>query len=424
MVDRTQAPPLQEIEALHIPQPEVNVLSNGINVYRLHIGEQNVVQMQLIFRAGRWFEPQRLVANLTAKMLREGTSHHTSAEIANKIDYYGADLDTSSGFDRATVKLTCLSKYFDDMAGLIYELVTEAAFPEKELHNIALNQQQKLQLNLEKNDYLARKTLQKVLYGDRHPYGYAPQPQEFGDINKNELLAFFQHHYTADNCFIILAGDAPESAVETLDEKLGHKSWQAASHWQVPQKKANPSSELKQHHEGPQHLQSAICMGMPLFNKTHEDYHKMTVLNTVLGGYFGSRLMANLRERNGYTYGVHSSLVSYEGGGHLQIETEVGADIKENAIGEIYKEIQRLQDQKLDNQEMTMVRNYLQGMMLYRLDGPFRLAQTLKNLYTYKLDINYLYNLIDEIQTITPEELQKLANQYLVKDHFYEIAIG
>lgn len=424
MVDRSKAPTLQPIEELQIPEPAKEHLDNGIEVYRLNIGDQQVVQMEMIFRAGRWYEPKELVSNLTARMLKEGTTKHSSAEIADKIDFYGAELSTKNGVDRSTIQLTCLAKHFDKMVALIHELLTESTFPNRELSTITLNQQQKLQLNLQKNDYLANNHFQSALYGDHHPYGYSATPQQYDDIDREELQAFFQSHYTANNCFIIIAGNAPEESVKTLNQQLGGENWVSDSTRHVPDHSLTPYNTYKHHLEGPQHLQSAICMGMPLIDKTHPDYPKLSVLNTVFGGYFGSRLMGNLREKNGYTYGVHSRLVSHERSGHLKIETEVGTDVKDKAIHEIYSEMERLQNEKIPEEELRMVRNYLQGMMLNQLDGPFRIARTLTSIYTHNLDIDYLYKLIDTIKHITSDELSELAIRYLDEANMYEVAIG
>jgi len=424
MMDRSKAPTLQPIQELDIPEPVKQKLDNGIDVYRLNIGDQQVVQMEMIFRAGRWYEPKELIANLTARMLKEGTTKRSSAEIAEKIDFYGAELATTNGVDRSSIKLTCIARHFEKMVTLIHELLTESVFPNRELSTISLNQQQKLQLNLQKNDYLANNYCQSALYGDHHPYGYSVTPEQYDDINREELLSFFQSHYTADNCFIIMAGNAPDESIKTLNDHLGGKNWVSDSTLRVPDHSQTPYTIQKHHPEGPQHLQSAICMGMPLINKTHPDYPRLSVLNTIFGGYFGSRLMGNLREKNGYTYGIHSRLVSHENSGHMKIEAEVGTDVKDKAIKEIYKEMKRLREEKAPDEELRMVRNYLQGMMLNQLDGPFRIAKTLSSIYTYNLDIDCLYKLIDTVKHITADELCELANQYFIEANMYEVAVG
>lgn len=422
MRDRTEAPALQPIQDLQITEPEVITLDNGIPVYRIHTDEQKVARMEIIFQAGRWVEPQKLVAALTARMLKEGTHNRSSSEIANIIDFYGADLKANAGHDRSSLVLTTLTKHFGEMTQLIRELLIESNFPERELNNITHNMQQKLQLNLQKNEYLTQKKFQSALYGDNHPYGYMIQTGDFDNIEREQLVSFYEKCYTADNCFIIVAGNVGDELIKQLNNELG--DWRQYKSFESVAKTISPHKKNQQHLEGPQHLQSAISMGLPLFNKTHPDYHKLTVLNTILGGYFGSRLMGNLREQNGYTYGIHSSLISYEHGGHLKIATEVGADVKTDAIKEIYKEIERLQQEPVPEQELKMVKNYLQGMMLNKLDGPFRLAQTIKSLYIYNLNINYLYSLIHTIKTIESEELQYLANRYLIEDQLYEIVVG
>jgi predicted Zn-dependent peptidase len=176
--------------------------------------------------------------------------------------------------------------------------------------------------------------------------------------------------------------------------------------------------------EKPDAIQSAVRVGRLLFNKKDPDYFKFQVLNTVLGGYFGSRLMANIREDKGYTYGIGSGLASLVNGGYFFISTEVGVDVTNNTLSEIYKEIKLLREQPVNNEELETVRNYVLGQFLRSVDGPYSLADKFKAIWEFGLGYDYFENYFKAVKTITPKEIQELANKYLQEEDLIELVVG
>jgi len=171
-------------------------------------------------------------------------------------------------------------------------------------------------------------------------------------------------------------------------------------------------------------LQSAIRIGAPSINKRHEDYQGLKVLNVILGGYFGSRLMKNIREEKGYTYGINSSVVSLNLTGLISISTEVSNKFTRCAIDEIYKEIRRLQSEPVDKEELSVVRNYMLGELVRMFDGPFASAESFRSAWEYGLDNSYYKRFADRIQSIEPDELKALAQKYYNTDDLYEVTAG
>jgi predicted Zn-dependent peptidase len=171
-------------------------------------------------------------------------------------------------------------------------------------------------------------------------------------------------------------------------------------------------------------FQSAIRVGKELFNRHHTDYAGMQVLNTVLGGYFGSRLMKNIREDKGYTYGIGSMIISLHHSGYFVIASEVGTGVTKKAVKEVFVEINRLRNELIPENELSLVKNYIMGQIIRMFDGPFATADTIKSILEYGLDFDYYDRTIETIMGITAVELRDLANKYLKPETFTEIIAG
>jgi zinc protease len=173
----------------------------------------------------------------------------------------------------------------------------------------------------------------------------------------------------------------------------------------------------------PNGVQGAIRLARPFPNRHHPDFPKVQVLNNIFGGFFGSRLMTNIREDKGYTYGIHSYLQNLIHETAWMISTEAGRDVCAATITEVYKEMERLRNEPIDVEELNLVRNFMMGSLLGDLDGPFQIITRWKSYILNQVDENYFYNAIQTIKTISAEELQHLAQQYLQPDDFYELLV-
>jgi predicted Zn-dependent peptidase len=243
-------------------------------------------------------------------------------------------------------------------------------------------------------------------------------------LQAETLRAFYQKQYTYNNCRIFVAGNMPRNMMELLNKHFGSTRWNGESHLIRPELPVQPAEEKKFRIFNDENgVQGAIRIARPFPNRYHPDFPKMLVLNTILGGYFGSRLMSNIREDKGYTYGIYSQLYNFRQVSALNIQTEAGRDVCEATIDEVYNELRRLQDEPVPKEELDLVRNYMIGSILGDLDGAFQLIQRWKNLILNDLDENYFYNNIKTIKTITAEELQQLSRQYLTPGDFYELVV-
>jgi zinc protease len=173
----------------------------------------------------------------------------------------------------------------------------------------------------------------------------------------------------------------------------------------------------------PNGVQGAIRIARPFPNRHHPDFLKVMVLNVVFGGFFGSRLMSNIREDKGYTYGIHSFLHNHIQHSAWMISTEAGTDVVDATINEVYKEMKALRDEPVKDDELKLVRNYMMGGILGELDGPFQIIGRWKNIILNGFDERYFYDSLDTIRNVSAEELRELAGKYLNPEDFYELVV-
>lgn len=423
MIDRKLAPDFKAIENIKLIKPEHKKLDNGCNVYCFNSGDQELVRIEWIFNNLRFDEARPLLNMAVNTMLTEGTATLSASEIADKIDFYGAFLQVDYGYENSLVTLYSLNKHLHHTLPVILDVLTNSVFPEKELETFKRNQQQKLQVSLQKNDVVARRDFNKAIYGETI-YGLGASFDNYKSLQREDLLAHFKQMYQPSNCTLIVAGKI-ESETLTLIKDTFDKNWingPVAADTSQPELK--PATEIFYFVEKPDALQSAIRIGLPVINRNHPDFQPLQVLNTVLGGYFGSRLMANIREDKGYTYGIGSGLSSFKQGGAFFIATEVGADVCKAAVGEIEKELELLKTELIPEEELSLVRNFMLGSLLGSLENVFSHADKFKSIYFAGLDYDYYDRYASTVKTTTAVELRDLANKYLNFDQFYKVIVG
>jgi zinc protease len=421
MLNREIAPQFKQVDQIDFIKAKKTLLKNKIPVFSISGGEQNLVRIEFIFANVDWNEEKPLLASATNAMLNEGTHALTAAEIASKIDYYGSFFQTEFSSDRSSVTLYSLKKYLRNTLPIVKEILTDSVFPDKELKTYISNQKQKLKVSLEKNDFLARKQFNKLLFGQTL-YGYSPDEKDYDLLKREDLQEYFAKAYHPKNCTIIVSGNVDEGIINELENLFG--IWQSEVTFKVNQFKFEAPQATEHIIEKPQALQSAIRIGIPTINRVHPDFAAFQVLNTVLGGYFGSRLMANIREDKGYTYGIGSGNASFEQTGFFFIASEVGTDVCRNTLQEIEKEINLLKTELIPEEELKLVKNYLMGSLLGSLENAFSHADKFKNIHFFGLDYDYFEEYIQTIKNISAEELKDLANKYLNYESFVKVIVG
>lgn len=423
MLDRTRPPDIYHIDRLHLPQPLVHYLDNGIPVYDTRIHTQDVLKIEFVFQAGRPQESKKLVARATSGLLKDGAGALDGAAIAEAIDFYGSTLNIPSGMDAVNIVFYCLTKHLTSVLPVLADLILRPTFPKHELEAYILRHQQNLKIDLSKPDIVAYRHITEMIFGETHPYGYNSFPEHYAALKREDLQEHHQKWYHANNCKLFICGKTDDQTIRLLNQYFGKMpSGVPVVSSILP---AVPTGPLgKKHFPHADAVQTAVYIGRRMFSRNHPDFSGMFVLNTILGGYFGSRLMNNIREEKGYTYNIFSMLDTMHSDGLFYIGTEVGNEFKQQTIAEIYTEMELLREEPVDAEEMDMVRNYLMGGFLTMLDGPFNVSEVVRTLITESLPLEFFEQWVNKVANITPDELQALAQKYLKPEEMWEVAVG
>lgn len=425
MLDRKTAPAFVTIDEVEVMPVKRTALNNGIPLYSLSAGSQAITKLEFVFKAGMYQQQDTLIASATNAMMELGTKSFSANQISEGIDFFGSFLEMGVDQDYAAVTIYSLNKYLEKTLRFVEEIVKYPTFPQDEFSTYITNKKQKFHVNSQKVNVMARRKFVELLYGSNHPYGKNVSEKDFDRLDLDQLQSFFANHYSADKCTIIASGLLPENLTSTLNGFFGDSNWAGNGAALASPIHAIESTGQKINIiQKDDAIQSAIRIGRVLFNKTHHDYFKFKMLNTVLGGYFGSRLMANIREDKGYTYGIGSGLNNLVHSGYFAISTEVGSDVCLAAIDEIFKELKKLREDLIDSTELETVRNYVLGHFLRSVDGPFSLASKFRNIWEYGLDYSFYDNYFKAVKNVTPNELRELANNYLQDDDMITCVAG
>jgi len=424
ILNRTIAPDSKSIEKINLIKANEIDYKNKVKLYAINAGEQSVKKIDFIFNAGTWYEKQRLVSLITNLMLNEGTTTKSSNKIADLFEFYGATFNVSISPDTAYISVMFLGKHIEKILRILDDILRNSSFPQNELDNMIQNKKQKYLLDSSKVKVLARRKFNEALFGNEHPYSMYSEYSDFDLINTDVLKSFYSDFYSSSNCKIVLSGSVTDADIKLIEKYFGNDTWGSNKAIQSITYKVK-SSEIKNHIiEKTDSVQSAVRIGTTMINRSSTDFYGLSILNTVLGGYFGSRLMANIREDKGYTYGIGSIAVSYKHDGYFVIVTEVGSDVCQKAIDEVYIELKRLQDERIPESELSLVKNYMLGEMVRAFDGPFSIAESYRELIDYDLDMSYYQDFLDSIKNATSVQLQEIANKYFSRENMYEVIAG
>ena len=415
-------PIIKEISTLEMPETISTRMSNDIPVHQINMGTQEVLKLEFAFNAGRPYEDTELAARSTLRMLKEGTENFTSGQIAETLDFYGGSITTPFNLDVANITLHCLTRQFDNLLPILSDIVLYPSFPQNELDTFIRKSKSKLKVDLERSDVVAYRTITELIFGKDHVYGYNSFSEAYDKLSVEKLKNHFTKNFVSGNCTLFVSGKWKGDLIDRIDKEILQKipvgftkPMVKEVKDQVPQRK-----EIKI----PNNLQASIRIGCKLFNRQHPDFKKMVIISTILGGYFGSRLMTNIREEKGYTYNIFATIDTFRYDGLFYIGAEVASDFIEETIKEIYQEINKLQNELIKGDELQMVRNYMLGNLLNMLDGPFNVSELIRTMEMDQLKKKDFEILVQTIQTISAKEIRELSQKYLVKAKMWEVVVN
>lgn len=422
-LDRTKAPSFKQIESISLPNLTTGKLSNGIQFTSISGNANDVVQIDIFFRAGAIFCDKPYVAAFCSQMMYEGTTKHTAQQIADELEFYGISLTIQSDKQFANLSIMCLSKYAEHALNLVLEIICESNFPQNELDIIKNQSIQDLLINQEKTTQIARKEMYTTLYGANHVLGRKQSIDLINAVSQSDLINFHKKHYTAANCHLVITSNQSSNLISLIDKHLSAiPQGQKAIYPVQPQMPAISNNPIIIEKENT--VQSSLCIGSQGIDITHPDFNDMYICRIIFGGFFGSRLMKNIREDKGLTYGIYASSVLYPFGSTLII----GADIKQGCsaqtLTEIRNEIDRMQNKPISANELSIARNYIMGSMLQLFDGPFNSIQAINLINQFDVTIDHFAQRQQRVQAITPNEIMEAARKYLVPEKMVTVIVG
>jgi zinc protease len=425
MLNRTIAPAIKLTESINIPKARVINLANGTTLLVVNDGDVDVCRIDIIFDGGSRYQDQKLQANAALSLMTEGTSKHNSQQISEHFDFFGSFISTNADKDFARVTAYSLNRHLEKTLEMLEEIVKEPSYPRSELEIWSKRGKQNLTVEMEKTSSLSRIEFFKTIYSNNHPYGVFAQPNDYDSINEQGLSKFHAANLGSVGTKIVVSGKVTENHISLISKHFGDKSWGNTTKKQIETLSPVNINAKQCFVNKPDAVQSSIKVGRELFTRTHPDFTDMTIVNTILGGYFGSRLMKNIREEKGYTYGIGSYIVSLRDSGYLVISTDVGNDFTKQTLAEIRKEIHLLKQEPVSENELSLVRSYLMGDVLRSFNGPFSTADNIIGLLNLnELDYTFYDRFINSIKTITPERIMELSNKWLKSEMLVECVSG
>ena len=428
MLDRTIAPPVQPLAHVSLPPTTVHTLPSGARLHVLANDAQPVVRLQVVFRAGKWQEPQPGLAQLTARMLLEGTTTRSARQIADEVAFYGASLESDAGPDRATLTLYCITRHLSALLPLVLDVLTQPSFPEAELKQQKTRTIQNMQVERQKSSFLASEQFAETMFGSPHPYGRPFAPSIYEALTTAQVREFHSAAYHFGTAEVFLSGDvaAQEQLIADAFSNISSVGPSGAVNEVTPQ----PLEKLAAGVLSPIYvplagsLQASLRIGRDWPTPQHPDTHRLQLLVKVLGGYFGSRLMKNIREDKGLTYGIYAQSAAREHASTLVIGTDVNGESAAVAVREINLELRRLQEELISDEELTTVKNYMLGKFANELSTVFEQADKYRTTVLLNLPADYYTQFVEQVQHTDAATLQQLAQQYLTPEAMQVVIAG
>ena len=427
--DRAKPPQVGAPPALTLPAIQKRQLSNGLAVWLVELHEVPVVQANLIVFSGSTDDPAGKfgVASLTASMLDEGAGERSSLELADAIDFLGADLSAASGTDSIAVRLHVPVARLADALPLMADVALRPTFPAEELDRLRLERLTGILQARDDPTSITGVAFPRVLYGTGHRYGTSTggTAATIKSIGVDDLHAFYHAAFQPKNAALLVVGDTTvDKVLPLLESSFGR--WQAQGAPLPPAKlpaAPQPAARAIYLIDKPGAAQSQIRIGWIGVSRSTPDYFPITVMNTILGGSFSSRLNMNLREKNGYTYGAFSAFDMRASAGPFFAYAGVQTDKTSEGLKEFFNELNRIL-QTVPADELTRAKNYVALRYPSQFEATSDMSRQLENMLIYHLSDDYFSKYVPNIQAVTAADVQRVAQKYIQPNRLAIVVTG
>lgn len=423
---------LPKIKDIEKPLPfeyEKKYLENGITMYKIPSTHAlGLTKFEIVLDRGRFHEEKRLSSRFCCSMLKEGTRFHTSDEINDHFDFYGADFHVRYHLDYTTLTIVCLRKYMPKVLPLFFEILQFPKFDADDLTPLKKRVKSKLKLAEADNDALSFRILTEKIFGSNHAYGYNSNEVDIEAITVDDLFHFHEENYLAAHLRMYLSGsvdDELEALIYDQLEKIPRKETNGLlSVYTDKIDIAHQPGEFYVKNNYTLDAQSSVKLGQRMIQRNHPDYIGMHFLSTLFGGFFGSRLMQNIRENRGLTYNIYSDLEPMKYDGYFIIGTDIKTENIKQVLSLIWKEIDILHNELVSEKEMRTVSNYIKGYLVSSMDGVFSKSEIVKLLSLEDLPMEWIFTFFDQIDEIPSERIAQLAKNYLKKEELFTVVVN
>lgn len=413
MPDRSQQPPTHSFAQVRLDFPTPVILPNGIQLYCVGNGEEEVVRVELHMHGGYYQDPvgKNMLAYLTALISLEGCTGMSPQEISEKFDYCGAWKQAVCQNQYCVLTLSSLCSNLKETLSIFGNCVMHPSFPKKELQLVQNRMASNLATKRQQVRYLAGEKINAIYYGSNHPLGRLVNKEQIMSITCNDLQMFHQNYYRPANCRIVVSGHVGEQELKQIYDIFGQ--W-AGSLEPSPTLSFVPSGarNLLSQIDKPDALQAAVHMRLNAIPRKHDDYIKLRLTVTALGGYFGSRLNNILREQKGYTYGISAALLGSADDSHIGVGTECDNRYVWPVVDDIKQEMEKMKDEPLPSKELDTVKQYMLSDLVKVLDTPFSIANYVSNTWINGTYPEYFNRQVPAIIAATAQDVQEMARKY------------
>lgn len=419
-LDRTLAPHFQEINRIPNFVFDRHLIDSEVPLYHITGIQQDVSKIDFVFNAGKGYEPKRGVSHFAAKLMLEGTKKKNKEAFFDALESLGSHIEVNSNKDYFTVSLYTLNQFLEASLELVFELLETPAFHEHSLKQLKVRESQNLGIKKEKTSFLAQHNFDIISFGHAHPYIALFDKGEIEQIDLEDIKSFHLNHISDARPIIFITS---KLAYYKLDCILkGKFKDQVIFTQSIPSPEFSSKQRLV--NDKKDAMQTSLRYGMATIDRAHADMHQLNITNTILGGYFGSRLMQNIREDKGYTYGIRSLIRHHKSTSYFMVATDCIKEHRDNTVQEIEKEISLLQNELVSDEEIQSVKNYLKGSFLQSLGSPFDLSTRVKMMVLNELNESYYEDYFNAINTITAESIRSIAQKHFVLKEMNVVMVG
>lgn len=402
--------------------PQKTVLSNGIPIFVIKGGRQDVLRIDILISGGYGVQALPLQALFTNRMLREGTDDYSTEEISRMLDYYGAWIEMYSLQNCNRITLYTLGRHLNPLLDVLESMLKRPTFPQQNLETIRANNKAFYHINSHKVDVVAQRYFEQSLWGDGHPLGHIVSAEDYDAITREALQQYHSKMYGSATMAFFLSGNVNDASIAAIEGRFSEE-WGCKSAPRVQIDAPRPILGSRKI-ELAGVLQSGIRVGCMTMDASHPDFHRFRFLTVILGGYFGSRLMSNIRERNGYTYHIEAEVDAYGSRNAFMISTETDNEYVRPLLVEVDKELALLRNEYISNDELELVRNYTLGELCREYEGVLPKAEVFISQWLSGQSFEAVNEYLDTVCSVTAAELRSLAREYLRPEAMSQIIVG